>query len=87
MPKASAEGVKMRIVVINPSSEKTQTKDVKKYLPKEVSLKDIRDAGGIPVSLGIVGDEAQLGGGVLISGERRVESHARHYDLQGDIQP
>ena len=49
MPKASAEGVKMRIVVINPSSEKTQTKDVKKYLPKEVSLKDIRDAGGMDV--------------------------------------
>src|SRR5450830_1827993 len=38
-------------------------------------------------ALGIVGDEAQLGSGVLISSERRVESHARHYDLQGDIQP
>ncbi len=38
-------------------------------------------------ALGSVGDEALLGDGVLIGGEGRVESHARDYDLQRDIQP
>ncbi len=41
--------VKMRVVVVNPSLTKTQTKTVKNYLPKEVDLKDIDDAGGMEV--------------------------------------
>ena len=31
-------------------------------------------------ALGVVGDETWLGDGMLISGERRVESHACQYD-------
>lgn len=39
------------------------------------------------LALGVIGNEALLGDGMLISGERRVESHARQYDLHRDIQP
>jgi len=39
--------VKFRIVVINPSKTKVQKVQVKKFLPTEVKLKDIMDAGGL----------------------------------------
>ena len=45
----AAGTVKMRIVLVNPSTTKTQTKSVKNYLPKEVTLKNIIDNGGLDV--------------------------------------
>lgn len=45
----AASTVKMRVVVINPSATKNQTKDLKEYLPKEVMLKSIIDNGGLDV--------------------------------------
>jgi hypothetical protein len=39
--------VKFRIMVVNPSKTKVQRVQVKKYLPEEVKLKDIMDAGGL----------------------------------------
>jgi hypothetical protein len=39
--------VKFRIMVVNPSKTKVQKVQVKKYLPQEVKLKDIMDAGGL----------------------------------------
>jgi len=41
--------VKMRVVLVNPSAKKAQTKSVKTYLPKEVTMKDIKDNGGLDV--------------------------------------
>lgn len=38
-------------------------------------------------ALGVVGHKTLLVDGVLVGGERRVESHACQYDLQRDIQP
>ncbi len=52
---AWAGPVKMRIVIVNPSTTKTQEKEIKNYLPKEITLKDIRDNGGLNVEF----DEAQ----------------------------
>ncbi len=46
---ASAATVKMRMVVVNPSTTKTQTKLIKNYLPKEVTLKDVIDSGGLEI--------------------------------------
>jgi len=39
--------VKFRIMVVNPSKTRVQKVNVKKYLPEEVKLKDIMDAGGL----------------------------------------
>ena len=39
------------------------------------------------LALGVVGDKTLLGDGVSVGTERGVESHARQYDLQGNIQP
>jgi hypothetical protein len=39
--------VKFRIMVVNPSKTKVQKVQIKKYLPQEVKLKDIMDAGGL----------------------------------------
>ena len=47
--EAFAEGIKMRIVLINPSATKTQTKDLKKYLPKEITLRHVQDAGELEI--------------------------------------
>ena len=44
---AEAATLKLRMVIVNPSTTKTQTKSVKSYLPKEVALKDVKDAGGL----------------------------------------
>ncbi len=47
---ASAEtGIKMRIVIVNPSDTKTQIKLIKNYLPKEVKVEDVQDSGGLNV--------------------------------------
>lgn len=46
---AAAEAIKMRIVIVNPSSDKTHTKDVKKYLPKEIGMQHILDTGGFTI--------------------------------------
>ena len=47
---ASAAGtVKMRVLVVNPSATKTQIKTIKNYLPKETTLKNILDNGGLDV--------------------------------------
>ena len=54
-PLAWAAPVKMRIVIVNPSTTKTQEKEIKSYLPKEITLKDIRDNGGLSVEF----DDAQ----------------------------
>ncbi|MFA5099641.1 MAG: hypothetical protein WC547_02015 [Candidatus Omnitrophota bacterium] len=43
----TAGSVKFRIMVVNPSKTKVQKVQVKKYLPEEVKLKDIMDAGGL----------------------------------------
>ena len=43
----AAETVKMRIVVVNPSAKKKQTKTIKNYLPKEVRASDIEDSAGL----------------------------------------
>ncbi len=45
----AAGTVKMRIMLVNPSTSKTQTKSVKNYLPKEITQKNILDAGGLEV--------------------------------------
>ena len=58
--------VKMRIVVVNPSSSKVQTKTVKNYLPKEVILKDILDTGGLEIDY----DQEQ---GMLFATKKDVE--------------
>ncbi len=50
-----AATIKMRVVVVNPSETKTQTKSIKNYLPKEVTMKDIKDPGELEVEY----DEAQ----------------------------
>jgi hypothetical protein len=52
---AWAAPVKMRIVIVNPSTTKTQVKEIKNYLPKEITLKDVVDNGGLEVEF----DEAQ----------------------------
>ena len=44
---AYAATIKMRVVVINPSETKAQTKSVKNFLPKEAMKKDILDTGGL----------------------------------------
>lgn len=50
LPQAlAAETVKMRVVVVNPSTTKTQTTSIKNYLPKEVTLKDVKDASGLEI--------------------------------------
>src|SRR5687767_9587012 len=41
--------IRMRVVVLNPSATLTQTKSVKTPLPKEVTLQDIRDDGGMEI--------------------------------------
>ena len=51
----SAATIKMRVVVVNPSESKTQTKSIKNYLPKEVTMKDIKDAGELEIEY----DESQ----------------------------
>ena len=47
--QAIADTVKMRIVAVNPSQKKPQTAQVKAHLPKEVTLKDIKETGGLEV--------------------------------------
>lgn len=44
---AHAATIKMRIVVVNPSATKTQTKSIKNFLPKEAQLRDVLDDGGL----------------------------------------
>jgi len=44
---AECASVRMRIVVLNPSATLTQTKDVRTLLPKEITAKDIKDAGDV----------------------------------------
>lgn len=46
---AFAADIKMRVVLVNPSQTKKQTKSVRNYLPKEVTLKDIVDDGGLNI--------------------------------------
>src|SRR3989338_4481064 len=46
---AFAADVKMLIVLINPSQEKTQEKSVRTFLPKEVKEKDVKDSGGLEI--------------------------------------
>lgn len=42
-----AENLTFRYVVVNPSTTKTQTTQIKKYLPEEVTPKDIVDLGDL----------------------------------------
>ena len=46
---AFAGDIKLRIVVVNPSQQKTQSTSIRKDLPKEVMAKDIIDPGGLEV--------------------------------------
>ena len=46
---ALAAAVRMRIVVLNPSSTLTQTKSVRTPLPKEVTMQNIKDDGGMEI--------------------------------------
>ena len=41
--------VKMKIIAANPSKTKPQTKTIKAYFPKEITMKDIRDAAGLNI--------------------------------------
>ena len=41
--------IRMRVVVLNPSSTLTQTKSVHVAIPKEVTLKNIKDDGGLEI--------------------------------------
>ncbi|HDZ76697.1 MAG TPA: hypothetical protein ENH41_01270 [Candidatus Omnitrophica bacterium] len=43
----AAESVTFKVIVLNPSATKTQTTEIKKYLPQEVTPKDIIDLGGL----------------------------------------
>ena len=43
--EAQCAGVRMRVVVLNPSATLTQTKGVRTPLPKEITSKDIADTG------------------------------------------
>lgn len=47
LEKTMAENLTFRYVVVNPSATKTQTAHIKKYLPEEVTPKDIVDSGGL----------------------------------------
>ena len=49
LKEAECAGVRMRIVVLNPSATLTQTKSIRTPLPKEVTAKDIKDAGDVDV--------------------------------------
>lgn len=49
LKQAECEEVRMRIVVLNPSATLTQTKSVRTPLPKEITAKDIKDAGDVDV--------------------------------------
>lgn len=44
---AFAATIKMRVVVVNPSETKAQTKSVKNYLPKEATRQAVLDPGGL----------------------------------------
>src|SRR3989338_7139135 len=46
---AFAAAVRMRIVVLNPSSTLTQTKSVRTPLPKEITMQNIKDDGGMEI--------------------------------------
>ena len=50
-----AATVRMRIVIVNPSATKTQTKSVKNYLPREITQKDILETDGLEIDY----DDAQ----------------------------
>ncbi len=45
----ASDSIKMRIVVVNPSDTKTQVKNIKNYLPKEVKVEDVQDPGGLGI--------------------------------------
>lgn len=47
LEKVKAENLSFRIVVVNPSKTKSQTTEVKRYLPVEVKPKDILDLAGL----------------------------------------
>ncbi len=47
--KAWAANVTFRYIAVNPSATKTQTVPIKKYLPEEVTPKDIIDSGGLDI--------------------------------------
>lgn len=47
--QAWAGPMKMRIVVVNPSDSKPQTKTIKSYLPKEVTKEDVISDAGLSV--------------------------------------
>jgi hypothetical protein len=49
LKEAECAGVRMRIVVLNPSATLTQTKTVRAPLPNEITFKDIKDAGDMEV--------------------------------------
>ena len=42
-------GVRMKVVVLNPSAKLTQSKSVRTPLPKEITSKDIKDDGGMEI--------------------------------------
>lgn len=45
LKEGQCAGVRMRVVVLNPSTTLTQTKSVRTPLPKEITSKDIKDPG------------------------------------------
>ncbi len=49
LKEAECAGVRMRVVVLNPSATLTQSKSVRTPLPKEITSKDIKDAGDMEV--------------------------------------
>lgn len=61
-----AATMKMRVVVVNPSKTKAQTKTVKTFFPKEITLKDVKDPGGLDIDY----DESQ---GLLFAFKENVE--------------
>ena len=65
--RALAEStVKLRIVLVNPSTTKAQEKSVKSFLPKEAAAKDVLESGGLEIDY----DEEQ---GLFYAHQEKVE--------------
>lgn len=47
--QAQAAAVRMKVVVLNPSATLTQTKSVRAPLPKEITMANIKDDGGMEI--------------------------------------
>lgn len=44
-----AATLKMKVVAVNPSKDKSRTTMIKQHFPKEVTVKDVKDSGGLEI--------------------------------------